>query len=277
MQVRHPTKTLIVLLFILCLVLVACDSAIEPLRPQETPHNERIDTLLACEDNKRIVLGDYILHNNVWNKGDRTDYTQCVFAQSDTPSAVMGWRWAWPGTGKQVKAYPEVMYGNSPWDDEPPTGRLPVPVSVRDLFVTYDASIQATGIWNVALEMWLTSSLSPAEENITDEVMIWIDADGMVPGSSVYDTMTLDGMDYYLVIYKGHGDNSGGSSARWSYIAFVSREPMLSGTLNIGSFLDYLLQNEIIEPDRYIASIELGTEVASGEGEFILSAFEIAP
>ena len=45
--------------------------------------------------------------------------------------------------------------------------------------------------------------------------------------------------------------------------------------MNLGKFLDYLLENQVIEPDRYVASVELGTEVASGTGEFPLSTYEI--
>jgi hypothetical protein len=187
----------------------------------------------------------------------------------------MGWRWDWPGTGRQIKAYPEVMVGNSPWDDVPATGALPVPVSARDFFVTYDASMQAAGRWNVALEMWLTSGLPPAEGNITDEIMIWVDANELTPGPPTYDILSIDRAKYSLHISYSHGDASGGSAESWSYIAFYSREPQLAATLNIGKFLGHLLENGIIQDDRYIASIEMGTEVASGTGEFVLSTYEI--
>jgi hypothetical protein len=266
-------KIAVLMTFILCMVLLACTAPLPPRQPTETPQN--LETLLTCGDNQRIVVGDYVLNNNVWNKGEETDYMQCVFAQRDTPPAVMGWRWAWPGTGRQVKAYPEVMVGNSPWDDAPTTGELPVPVTDRDIFVTYDASVQASGRWNVALEMWLTSALPPAEGNITDEVMIWVDANELTPGPPTYDILMIDGAKYSLHISYGHGDASGGSAASWSYIAFYSRESQLAATLNLGKFLDYLLENEIIQENRYVASIEMGTEVASGTGEFVLSNYAI--
>jgi hypothetical protein len=267
-------KTMVVLLN-LCMVLVACHAPAPQVVSQLTVTPQSVDALLACDDNQRITVGDYILYNNVWNKGEETGYMQCVFAQKDTPPAVMGWRWDWPGTGRQIKAYPEVMVGNSPWDDVSATGKLPVPVSDRDLFVAYDTSVQAAGRWNVALEMWLTSDLPPAEQNITDEVMIWVDAGELTPGPPTYDILTIDDAMYSLHISLSHGDESGGSAANWSYIAFYSREPQLAATLNLGKFLGYLLANEIIQEDRYIASIEMGTEVASGQGEFVLSTYEI--
>lgn len=265
-------KTMATLLF-LCVSLIACSQSTVPT-PTATP--SPVDTLLTCEDHARIRVGDFVLHNNVWNKGDRTDYTQCVFAQSDVYPTTFGWRWDWPGTGRQIKAYPEVMLGDSPWDNEPPTGQLPLPVSESDIVVTYDASIEASGNWNVALEMWLTNDPTPTEQNITDEVMIWVAEQGLVPGPPTYAIVTIDDVKYSLHVAQGHGDESGGSAATWSYIAFYAREPQLSGTLNLRKFLDTLVENGIIEQDRYVASLELGTEVASGTGEFILSMYAVA-
>lgn len=262
----------------LCLTLVACGAPLATPLPETAVVQEPAPpsyALSACADYERIGVGEYRLYNNVWNKGDRTDYTQCVFAQSDTPPTTMGWRWDWPGSGRTIQAYPEVMVGDSPWDAEPPTLGFPLPVSVRDLLVTYTASITVTGIWNVAHEMWLTSDPAPAEANITDEVMIWVDAGGLVPGPPLYDTVTFDGVTYKVTIAPGHGDASGNSAATWNYIAFMTEEPLLSATLNMSHFLDYLVEKQVIEPDRYIASLELGTEIASGKGEFILSTYEV--
>lgn len=264
---------LAIFLFSLCLLIAGCKGARKPNAP-ETP-TPALDTLLACEDGERIVLGDYVLNNNVWNKGDVTDYTQCVFAQSDTMPTTIGWRWQWPGSDREIKTYPEVMIGDSPWDGEPPTGPLPLPVDAGDILVTYDAALQASGHWNVALEMWLTRAPTPTPENITDEVMVWVAERDLVPGPPTYAIVTLDDVKYSVHVAAGHGDESGGSAATWSYVAFYARQPVLSGTLNMKRFLDYLLEEDLIAKDRYIASIEMGTEVASGEGEFILSNYEI--
>lgn len=278
-------KTIAILLLCLCLASGACSGPKEVPLPQATDvatlpsaspePTQTVYAHSACGDYERINVGDYILNNNVWNKGDRTDYTQCVFAQSTTPPTTMGWRWDWPGDAREIQAYPEVMFGDSPWDAEPPTGELPLPVSDRDLLVTYTASIEATGKWNVAFDLWLTSSPSPAEQNITDEVMIWVAANDLMPGPLVYDIVAFDGITYTVHVKPGHGDASGGSAATWSYIAFKTREPLLSGTLNMGHFLGYLLEKQVIGQDRYIASLEFGTELRSGSGEFVLSAYEI--
>ncbi len=272
-------KSIAVLTVCLCLTLAACGRSQETAPPQTAIVQEPLETpqpdLSTCADFERIRIGDYILNNNVWNKGDRTDYTQCIFAHSETPPTTMGWRWDWPGDAREIQAYPEVMVGDSPWDAEPVTGGLPLPVGARDVLVTYTAAISATGQWNVAFEMWLTSDPAPAEQNITDEVMIWVARNDLMPGPLVYDKVTFDGVAYTVHVAPGHGDASGGSAATWQYIAFVAREPQLSGKLNMNHFLDYLVEKQVIEPDRYIASLELGTEIRSGKGEFILSAYEV--
>ncbi len=230
----------------------------------------------TCADYARINIGNYTLHNNVWNKRDRTDYTQCIFTQNTTLPTTMGWRWNWPGTRGEIQAYPEVMFGDSPWDTEPPTGGFPLPVSNRDLLVTYTATISATGKWNVAFDLWLTDAPAPAAANITDEIMIWVDANDLMPGPQVYDIVAFDGITYTVHIAPGHGDASGGSSATWTYIAFKTRRPLLSATLNMGHFLGYLLEKQVIGKERYLASLEFGTELASGQGEFVLERYEIA-
>lgn len=276
-------KIIIMFVFCLCLTLGACGRFEDAPPPPATATfmSTEISTQAAqyafstCEDYERIRIGDYVLNNNVWNKDDRSDYTQCVFAQNDTPPSTLGWRWDWPGDAREIQAYPEVMYGDSPWDAEPPTGGLPLPVSARDVLVTYTASISATGQWNAAFELWLTSDPAPAEHNITDEIMIWVARNDLMPGPLVYDIVAFDGITYTVHIAPGHGDASGGSAATWTYIAFVTRKPQLSGTLNMSHFLDYLVEKQAIEPDRYIASLELGTEIRSGKGEFILSTYEV--
>jgi len=63
-------KTAATILLCLCLVVVACDGSKESSPPQET--SPSADALSACEDYERIVVGDYILHNNVWNKGQNS-------------------------------------------------------------------------------------------------------------------------------------------------------------------------------------------------------------
>ena len=272
-------KNIVILTFCLCLILTACGRSQETAPPQtaivQEPPKTPQPALSTCADFERIHIGDYILNNNVWNKGDRTDYTQCIFAHGDTPPTTMGWRWDWPGDAREIQAYPEVMLGDSPWDAEPVTGGLPLPIGARDVLITYTAAISATGQWNMAFEMWLTSDPAPADHNITDEVMIWVARNDLMPGPLVYDKVTFDGVAYTVHVAPGHGDASGDSAATWKYIAFVTREPQLSGTLNMSHFLDYLVEKQVIEPDRYIASLELGTEIRSGAGEFILSAYEV--
>ena len=83
-----------------CLAVVACNGS--PRAPHVQTPTPSPEPLVACEDYERIVVGDYVLNNNVWNKGERTDYTQCVFAQGDAPPTAMGWHWNWSGTGCQV-------------------------------------------------------------------------------------------------------------------------------------------------------------------------------
>jgi len=50
------------------------------------------------------------------------------------------------------------------------------------VWIQVPAGDQVCTHWNAAFEMWLTSDLPPAEQNTTDEIMIWVDARDLVPG-----------------------------------------------------------------------------------------------
>lgn len=262
----------ITLVCLLTILLTSCSRPQSIMGPAPTP---TVGTMELCEDGATIAVGDFVLINNIWNKGDTTGYTECIFTQAGDP-AVLGWRWDWPGKDRLIKAYPEVMLGDSPWSDAVPTGSLPLPVSDEDFLVTYDAALQAFGSWNFALELWLTDALPPAEENIRYEVMFWMDAGALSPGPAARDIITVDDVTYSVHVSPNHGDASGGSGATWTYIVFYARQPQHTATLNLGEFLGYLQDEGIIEDNLYVATVELGMEIASGSGEFVLNSYEVS-
>ena len=81
----------------------------------------------ACSDWAELRDGDYgeyLFLNNVWNKGEITDYEQCLMRRVVGGEDQYGWRWRWPHGQGQAKAYPEVIYGRTPWRS-PTTTDLP--------------------------------------------------------------------------------------------------------------------------------------------------------
>ena len=127
-----------------------------------------------CADWDRIIISDYYLHNNVWGKKDLKGYQQCLFREAGKDGAF-GWTWEWPEGAPDVAAYPEVLFGQSPWNPESTSPSLPRQVGkLKKARVTYDLSLQAEGIYNLAFDAWLTSEAPPSEKTITAEIMIWL-------------------------------------------------------------------------------------------------------
>ena len=73
-------------------------------------------------------------------------------------------------------------------------------------------------------------------------------------------------MTYDLWVLNAHKDVSGKNSNTWDYVAFVARDPILRGPLNLSSFFDYLLDKGLITRDHYVTSVEFGNEIVLGSG-----------
>ena len=176
--------------------------------------------------------------------------------------------------GSDVKAYPEIVFGQKPGSA---TTTKALPIKLNDISaatISYDVSSTHTGSGNVAFDLWLTDTPNPytwGVPPITTEIMIWIDRYGaMTPGGTFIERAKLDGSIYAVYV----GDNWGQG---WKYIAFTSAESRLGvRTLDLGSYLSYLQDTNLVESDDYLASIEFGNEDASGAGETIVKGYAVS-
>ena len=262
---------------LLVLTIAGCDYAANPSTADSSDFPpvqsfEAAQSESHCGDWDELTDSVLIYQNNVWGKGDITDYEQCLLKRNHDGATEYGWRWQWPeGTG-QVKAYPQVIYGHKPWNSKSSTSVLPARIaSITQLSIAYSVELSAAGAYNLAYDIWLTSANPPTPDTITHEVMIWLDqtfeaqpqvfqAGQFVAGDIAYD----------LYVRPGFHPESGAN-----YIAFVSQKPQLSGVVDIVEFLSYLVDHNHISADHYVASIELGNEVIEGAGELWLQHFQV--
>lgn len=220
-------------------------------------------------------IPDYVIEINPWN------------IQSATGSAVMTY-YLDNGTlhyiqaldnivlrnaGSWVHGYPEIFYGNKPWNQYNATdGQVPLPARVADLnnfYVTVSYSLNpAPGLpVNLAIESWLTrdqwrsTGINPDEQ----EIMIWLYYDGLQPaGSKVGEIVVpiiVNGtpVNATFEVWKGF--------IGWEYIAFRIATPIKAGTVtlpyapfistaaNISDLIDYA--------NLYLEDVEVGTEYGS--------------
>lgn len=226
-----------------------------------------------CEDWQELRSLDFRYQNNVWNKGDITNYEQCLLKRSVGGKTQYGWRWQWPLASGGVKAYPEVIYGQKPWSSSSTTSDLPRKISsIGELQVNYEVELTVSGTYNLAFEAWVTSSNPPTPETITHEIMIWVDRT-FEPQSLNFlvAEVTIDGVTYDLYITPDFPTTTVGHK----YIAFASHPDQLSGTLNVEKFLAYLIDHGHLPSNHYVASVELGNEVIEGKGELWLRNLQI--
>ena len=225
-----------------------------------------------CADWTELTDSGLIYQNNVWGKGDLVDYEQCLLTRTVDGMVEYGWRWQWPAGSGRVKAYPEVIYGHKPWNKASTTPFLPARLaSIRKLSIAYAVELSAQGAYNLAYDIWVTGSVPPAPDTITHEVMIWLAGTFEAqPRRFLAGRVMVDGATYDLYLHPEFHGESGAD-----YIAFVSREARLQGTIDVRRFLDYLVEHDHVPGDHYVAAVELGSEVVDGAGELWLQRFEV--
>jgi len=105
------------------------------------------------------------------------------------------------------------------------------------------------GIYEFAYDIWLNGVGSAG----STEVMIWTDNYFQVPSGNSVETVTFDGQSYD--VYK-----SG------SYIAFVEKTNVTSGTLNLLSFFQHIVAKGWIVATSTLGAIDYGVELVSTNG-----------
>jgi hypothetical protein len=244
----------------------------------------RIRPLIGkCGDYSQIEANDYIVFNNVWGKDESpavTDYAQCLFSQGDGPDAVMGWSWRWPDSDSwQVRAYPEIMAGDTPWGDTFTGHGFPVDIDA-DVSFSFDLDLLAddNGVYNFAPEVWLTTDDTPASDEIAYEVMIWLDYNNMTPAGTEQANRYYDplyGFPFEVWVNEDHTPG-GGTDEQWTYIALRSRATIHSGTIAIHPMMDHLRAEGIISDDvYYYAGVEVGNEIVHGTGTAVIRDFSV--
>lgn len=236
-----------------------------------------------CADWARLRFGnsdDSYVENNVWNRGDESEenYTQCIGTVSGNPDDVsqgVYWNWEWPQSS-DVRAYPEIVIGHKPWSTAPVTTQFPFRAADYLMELDFDYTIEAEGVCNVAFTLWTSVDNPPTQGGIANEIMIWTHNQGMSPAGTLRESdISLNGELFDLWVREDHIDNSGSSQHVWTYVAFVAKENLKSGSFNFKEFTDYLISSGFMDSTVYIDSLELGTEIVQGRGKMTVTNFDL--
>jgi hypothetical protein len=280
MRMKIPIHNSMGLFCVVCITLANCGrtppspaSNPTPARVPATPSHPSpvkgsIHQETTADWGVLLHRGKYRVINNVWNKGLAPGvFLQKVFLETLDGKEAFGWQWSWP-RGRDVLAYPEVVYGDKPWD--PPSGlpsEFPFRVSSKKLAVRFDVRLTAAGIYTIAFTLWGISNTNNPKGSITHEIMIWSANQGGTPAGTKRETLLVSGVNFDVYVNPNQSDNSGVNKSRWTYVAFVAQTPLLMGQLELDTMTDHLLSQGIMAKHTFLTSVELGTEISGGEGK----------
>jgi hypothetical protein len=95
------------------------------------------------------------------------------------------------------------------------------------------------------------------------------------PAGQKFGEVNLDGETWEVWVEKNWIDTSGINRNRWVYIAFKSKTQTLKTTIKALDLLQFVIRAKLISNDLFIADVELGNEVMSGEGLTWVKSFNV--
>jgi hypothetical protein len=193
-------------------------------------------------------MGEYYVHNNMWNNhpggdnGPAGTYTltacsaddwNVVATQPDSPSFA-------------VRAYPNIHKDYNDVDVE----------TIQSVDFAHEAVTRVPGErWNVAFDVWM----GEGENGFANELMIWTEWQDQTPaGSRISSSVVVGGVEYELWRLPGGQD----------IITFRTKsgQPLRSGNMPLHLFFDYLKELGWILPNATTWQVDYGVEVVDTEG-----------
>ncbi len=225
-------------------------------------------------ENATIALGEYLVVNEQWGKGLAIgEHSQSIFLEQREGGPVFGWDWSW--LGKAVVAYPCVFYGDSPFNGTRTTDQLPMPLGSRGITARFQVQTQATGTWDTSFDIFLTRTSDARIGSRTHEIMIWTEASHMVPAGEVVGRVDIGGVAWDVYYEPAIDVLAYGWPGTWVYVAYLAREPVRAGPLDLGAFLGDALARGYVPADAFLASISFGNEVVVGTGRTEVAGYAL--
>jgi len=219
------------------------------------------------EDFALLSFDKGVLYNNVFAKGDIQNAIQQVFLDENQ----FGWEWDWPeNTGPEVKTYPEVILGRSPWSKAEFGNQLPCALEDVRYVLDFDLRTEAEGSWCESFDFWITNEPVPEEKDIVCNLCIWTrihQLEGDYRGS--HETVKIGGRTYEAIV-ETPADQP---AKTWKTFFVIDTEPRSQGSLELQLFMEILTERGLAKPDHFLATAELGNEVAYGRGRTIVQKF----
>ena len=231
------------------------------------------------------ALRGWILNDDVWNPGSLVygqDYTiSTTYNPSDLQQGTQ-FDWSFPDATSSIPlAFPNIKYGVDPLSSGtsgPQTNAtFPIQISQLSTFsVNYNVSISGdTKGFAVGLELWITSQPNGGNQSITNQVMVWVHEGAFSPQGQLISSYTdpgdavISGGIWNRTVHTDKGGN-------WQYTTLVTNTGQLSGQVDVTALLGELESLHIVSSSSYVADVELGSEVAFGQGSMTVNSLSFA-
>jgi hypothetical protein len=221
------------------------------------------------EDFALLSFDHGVLYNNVFSKGDIQNAFQQIFLDGDQ----FGWEWDWPeNTGPAVKTYPEVILGRSPWSKADFGNQLPCALANVRYVLDFDVTTEAEGSWCESFDFWITNKPDPEAKDIICNLCIWTrrhQIEGTYRGSQ--ETVKIGGRTYQAIV-ETPADQP---AKAWKTLFAIDTEPRSQGSLELQPIMEILTERGLAKRDHFLATAELGNEVAYGKGRTVVKKFNL--
>jgi hypothetical protein len=227
----------------------------------------------TCTASATITQGKYYVNNNLWGR-DAGNGWQCSWDSYQSGNTI-GWgtNWDWtsksPAQDNSVKSYASSVLGWH-WGWKTTGTQLPTQLSARKAVRTdwsFNVRHNRPGTMNVAYDLWLHDKANPDwPDNPTDEVMIWLyRTGGAGPVGSKVATLNIGGATWDL--YQG--------DIGWKVHSFIRTSNTTSASLDLSQFTRALENRGSLSSNKYLSSVQAGTEVFHGAGQLDTTAYSV--
>jgi len=225
-------------------------------------------SIVLCDQHASLAIGDsYAIKNDNF-----MGVPQCLsIPSSDTPGFQVVKSKA-STSGVEPLSYPEIFVGCT-WGLCSPDSPLPARLdTLPDPSTSWSTSLDASGIWNAAYDLWFDPLPLHNGQATGAEMMIWLNQKGTA-SSAGWPIVTVDGIRWYLAnwVTSGHGKH-------WRYISFRMVHPGSQVTnLELEPFFKLAESKGWVNPDWYLLHIGAGFEIWRGGTGLATKSFSVTP
>jgi len=149
---------------------------------------------------------------------------------------------------------------------------LPRRLADARLTLDFDFESVGSGLWCESLDFWITSSDRPTIDDIVSNLCIWTMNHGAEPAYKGRHTKLAIGGRTYEAIFETPAD---APDKPWKTLALVDTALRSQGSLELGPLVDAMIEHGLAQPTDFLATAELGSEVAYGKGRTTLRTFKL--